>query len=352
MVYARIELQDIERHLAPTAARGLVSVIIAETNPEVRYWQLLGGHLVLAHGKQTTDYRLNWGQKQPLELQMYTQNDRMTANLRALSTFSHTINPASSLISEIARHRSTLACLPEGDSEATIMAAVRAIEHCNVWATNAPNAWHTFARHHLQSSMVRLRLLEVATDIAFAASRTPLDSDDRERAQRLHDINIHVTVRLNGQAASDRGKLLGALPDLAWILIDHPQGRALGDMSAVFTDPDAMRSEVSLQKERFEAQLQRLIRLRNAAMHGGPTSLAACASVRPFARMLAFHSLTLVSRALLEAVPVAEFFDRYRTRNTELLDHICAGGEPSGLFVSDPVLAIARYQVDTEAGAS
>jgi hypothetical protein len=97
--------------------------------------------------------------------------------------------------------------------------------------------------------------------------------------------------------------------------------------------PAGMHARLEEQGRRFDRLLRRLKRLRNSAIHGGPLSETACASVDVFANNLGHQCLNEAMRALLSGTEIPIHMTEYRTNHIDRYERARTAGDIDALFV-------------------
>ncbi|KQU55299.1 hypothetical protein ASG84_23000 [Rhodococcus sp. Leaf278] len=152
LVYARVVVPSAEPHLAGAEARAHLDALLTLTRPSKDTWRVLNGELLFGQGRMPG---LDWGPKRRRKTTIFPENDCTAANLDALSDSGYTIT------SEVAGRLRPVHLLIDqiesaDDSESIVMAAVRAIEHLNTWATRATDKWYRFVKSYLAEEYTRL----------------------------------------------------------------------------------------------------------------------------------------------------------------------------------------------------
>jgi hypothetical protein len=216
-----------------------------------------------------------------------------------------------------------LKAIPRTDPEAIVMAAVRAIEHCNTWTTHGSRQWTEFITSYLLDEFTRVSFLKRAlehTAVAIVSTR-PNRSPEAPPVPELDAIREAVSEGIWGTHFNLEIAMrqIGPLKD---IYAEHPLARPLADLGAVLESGASIGQSMDEERERVKARVARLTRSRNAAIHGGPLSAAACDSIADFARDLADQGLNVVTQAILRNIPIPEYMratrDDNRQRNEEL----------------------------------
>lgn len=216
-----------------------------------------------------------------------------------------------------------LKAVPRTDPEGIVMAAVRAIEHCNTWTTGGRKQWTEFITSYLLDGFTRVSFLKRAlehTAVAIVSTR-PNRSPGAPPVPELDAIREAVSEGIGGTNFNLEIAMRQISP-LKKIYAEHPLARPLSELDAVLQSGTSIGRAMDDERERVKARVARLTRSRNAAIHGGPLSGAACDSIAEFARVLADQALTVVTQAIVrnESIPkyVRATRDENRQRNEAL----------------------------------
>lgn len=196
MVYARVELSGIPPHAAEARARALVEGFTVVNHAAKGTWKLLNGSIIFVGGKR---YSLNsWGGKEDLPVPFSPYYDWMGRDIDRMSRGNRTLDAPSLADLQDAIGMSAALNLAVGESpQATVLAAVRAIEHVNAWTTGGVKDWDHFAASHFKKSLSRIRFVQFMNSL----NRYCMDSKphygpgapvDAER--ELIDIRLKVKV--------------------------------------------------------------------------------------------------------------------------------------------------------------
>jgi hypothetical protein len=337
MAYARVVLPDTEVHQAETQARTLVEALKVVNHAEPGTWKLMRGCIVFVNGRRS---RFSWGPKEDVKDPYYPQNDRMGRDIERMvrSASSLTAQSIHALQDAIDLTAALKAASNEGP-QATVMAAVRAIEHANVWTTAGVKHWADFASAYFKKAQSRVRLVEfISYFTRNAVERVPDHRRGAPTIRELAELSSKLTTSgpyghgaFHVRAAADEVSTLKA------IYADHWLARGLGELETVLATPAAMYARLEEYGRRFDRHLGRLKRLRNAAIHGGPVSVGGCQSVAVFAYNLGHQVLNEAMAALLTGGDVSSHIEGYRTDHIDRYERVRTTGDVDALFVeSDP----------------
>jgi hypothetical protein len=303
LVYARVEVHDVKRHLAVARAQVLLDAILQVNGTPEDAWKVLGGHLLFGESQRFHYHSIEWGPKEPRDFgQLYYENDHFTDSLQEMTNDAHVITAESAqALAPVLRLQTELLDIPPSDAEATVRAAVRAIEHCNTWATRGALDWAAFIEEYLLDVYTVETFAHRAVTNAFdAAVRYLPDHSPGAHAQPdLETIRADITTNDWGNQIV-RSKTVAHTSTLRRIYTDHWLGRRLAELDDTLSSARALAAAFQEEQTRTNARVARLRRSRNAAIHGGPLSTAACESIADFARRIARMALNNVIRATVD----------------------------------------------------
>ncbi len=338
MVYARVELSGIPPHAAEARARALVEgFTVVNHAPPRSTWKLLNGALIFVEGNR---YSLNsWGggKKEDLPKPFSPYYDWMGRDIERMSRGNRTLDARSLAdLQDAIGMSAALKLAVEESPQATVLAAVRAIEHVNAWTTGGAKDWDEFAASHFKKSLSRISFVQFMNWL----TRFGMDSRpdygpgapaDAER--ELIEIRLKVKVHVWPGQLIDVRALADHVSDFKRIYAHHWISRGLGEIEAMLATPAALHSGLEEQGRRFDRQLGRLKRLRNSAIHGGPVSEVACQSVANFASTLGHVCLNEAIRAVLMGSEIPTHINEYRQDHIERFRRVLESGDLDALFV-------------------
>lgn len=337
MAYARVALPNMEIHDAEAKARTLVEALKAVNHAEKDAWQLLNGSILFVDGQLRS--LLSWGPKEYIRDMYYAQNDRMARDVAAMSLNDRSIDAESMRDLQLATGMSTTLNLAWQESpQATVIAAVRAIEHVNAWTTGGVKNWTDFASTYFRKGQARQRLVEFIDRVTNAAVESVPDRRPSASAPpELAKIRAKLRVMVGPHEAFHVRAAADHVATLKVIYADHWLARALQELALALDTPAGMCARLEEQGRRFDTHLQRLKRLRNSAIHGGPVSEAGCQSVAIFASNLAHLCLDEAMTALLTGQDVASHMESYRAGEVARMERVYDFGDIDALFVEPEV---------------
>lgn len=303
LVYARVEVCDVKRHLAVARARVLLDAILQVNGTPEDAWKVLGGHLLFGETERFHHHSIGWGLKEPRDFgQLYYDNDHFTDSLQEMTNDGHVITADSAeALAPVLRLQTELLDIPSSDAEAIVRAAVRAIEHCNSWATRGVLDWAAFIEEYLLDVYTVETFAHRAVTNAFDAAvrYLPDHSPGAPTPSDLETIRADITTNDWGNQIV-RSKTVDHTSMLRRIYADHWLGRRLAELDDTLSSTTALAAAFQEEQTRTNARVDRLRRSRNAAIHGGPLSTAACESIADFARRIARMALNNVVRATVD----------------------------------------------------
>lgn len=302
MAYARVELPGVEVHAAEARAGALVEALIAVNHAEQNTWRLMNGSILFVDGDASS--LLSWGPKENEPDMYYPGNDRLAHDVELMAPNNRTLD-AESLhkLQDAVLISTTLKIAEQESPQATVMAAVRAIEHANTWTTGGKKDWPDFASHYFKKAPSEI-----------------------EKFIGHHEM-------YNRRVAADH------VAELHRIYSEHWLRRGLGELERTLATPAGMAENLEEQGRAFDRQLGRLKRLRNSALHGGPISDAGCESVSGFALALGHRCLNEAMKALLTGSDIPSHMDEYREDSLARYDLIQQTGDIDAFFV-DAVIEV------------
>ncbi|AYE95837.1 hypothetical protein C0J29_14510 [Mycobacterium paragordonae] len=337
MAYARVVLLDTEVHEAEAQARTLIETLKVVNHAEPGTWQLKRGCIKFVDGRRTS---FSWGPAEDVKDPYYPQNDRLGRDIERMNRrFSNLTAKSVHALQDAIDLTAALKAASDEGPIATVMAAVRAIEHVNVWTSAGEKHWADFASSYFKKAQARVRMVEfIGYFTRNAVERVP---DHRPGAPSIPDLaelrdKLSITSSY-GHGAFDVRGAADHVSTLKGIYADHWLNRGLGELETVLASPPAMFARLDELGRRFERHLRRLKRLRNAAIHGGPVSAAGCRSVETFAYNLGHQVLNEAFVALLTGSDVRSHMDNYRQDHYDRYERVRTSGDIDALFVvSEP----------------
>lgn len=334
MTYARVTLPNTVIHSARGKAIALVEAIKSIHHATPDTWRILNGSIVFIDGRRTSP--MSWGPKEDTPEPFRAENDWMGQDIERMPIRNQSLDPQSmDELQEAITLSTELKDAAKTSPPATLMAAVRGIEHVNARTTGGAPHWADFASDYFKKAHSRIKLVESIHRYARAAvDYSPGLPAGDPRNKTLGEISSKLQVHewphqmFNARAAADH------IPELKAIYADHWLARGLGELETTLATPAAMYGRLEEQARRFDRQLGRLKRLRNSSIHGGPVSDAACQSVSTFAHNLGHQCLNEAMKALLIGRDIPSHITDYRTDHTDRYEKIRTTGDIDALFVA------------------
>jgi hypothetical protein len=275
-----------------------------------------------------------WGPREDAPPIFSAHSDRTGWDIEVMALNNRRLDAASLHDLQDAIGMSTALKLATAESpKATVMAAVRAIEHVNAWTTGGVDDWADFARHYFKKAQCLgwlIRLLDRFTLISLH-SRGDLAGNVAAQ-QEVFEIESQIKRFKYDRDRYDRRVAADKVEALQRIFTDHWLSRGLGELKATLPSPTGRRAQLEEYGRRFDLQRRRLKRLRNAAIHGGPVSDSACQSVEGFAAGLGHRCLDEAIRALLTGIDIESHMARYRADSLARYGLVCMTGTVDDMF--------------------
>ena len=335
MTYARVLLPNIEVHAAEATARSLLEGLKTVNHPIKGTWRLLNGRILFIDGQRNSLF--SWGPKEDIPEQFQPMNDWMGRDIEKMARNNRFLETHS--VQELQDAMSMSIALNAASNEspqATVMTAVRAIEHVNAWTTRGVKNWVDFVSAYFKKAQARVRVVEF---ISYFTRKAIDNVPDRrpgapvEPQQELFEIRSrldkfewpHGVFHVRGGADE--------VVALHRIYRDHWLERGLAELQRTLASPTQMYAKLDEQCRRFDRHLRRLKRLRNSAIHGGPVSVTACESVAVFAYNLGHQCLNEAMRALLAGEDIRSHMEDYQLDHVRRFDRVQSTGDIDALFV-------------------
>ena len=108
--------------------------------------------------------------------------------------------------------------------------------------------------------------------------------------------------------------------------------RRLNETDDILSSNVSLAAAFDVELQRLAGRVARLTRCRNAAIHGGPLSTAACESIADFAAIIARKALNTVVRATIAGQPVDVYASAERDDYRRRIVNLKSGGDLKNLF--------------------
>jgi hypothetical protein len=319
-----------------------LDAVLAVVGHHERMWKILEGNLFFDVSPDAWNIMgARWGElKEPQPDPVFYQNDHFATDLADFTTKGHviTVETAQQLQPSL-QLLSALTSTAQDDSEAIVRAAVRAIEHCNTWTAHAAGrSWYEFSDEYLVDEYTLCALARrVAFDVFAAAHHY---RPDRTRGAvippQLHAIREDITVDTGWGTRIDASKTIAHVGELRRIYADHWLVRQLAEDDETLSSGTAIAAAVAVEQNRVAARVKRLNRSRNATIHGGPVSEAACRTIAAFAKALAQQALHTTISAIVTGQQVDAYATSRRDEYRQRILKLSQGGDLANLFTSTP----------------
>ncbi|KLO26524.1 hypothetical protein ABW16_19445 [Mycolicibacter heraklionensis] len=236
-------------------------------------------------------------------------------------------------LAPVLRLQTELEDTPLSDAQAVVRAAVRAIEHCNTWATHGTLDWVAFIKEYLLDVYtVDAFAHRAVTDVFDAAVRYLPDHTPGAPAQPdLDAIRRDITTD-DWSNRIIRSRTVAHTAALRRIYTDHWLARRLAELDDTLGSAGALAAAFQQEQSRVDARVDRLRRQRNAAIHGGTLSAAACETIALFAQRIARMALNNVVRAIVDNDTVNAHTKARRDEYRQRSDNLKQSGDLEYLF--------------------
>ena len=338
LVYARVRVRDVERHRAVEAARMHLDTVLAVVGVHDGMWKVLDGALFF-DGDPSYLPPARWGLKELLPEPVFYQNDYFTTHLSEMTAKGHVISAeAAQRVQPALRLQAALTSTPRSDPEAIVMAAVRAIEHCNTWTAPLGGLhWNEFIDEYLLDEYTVTAFSKRVVHDVFAAveqyrpDRTPGAVTTPELEAIRRDITVPGwSMRIDSLNTTSH------LAALRRIYADHWLARRLSETDGILSSGAALSAAFDVERHRVDARVKRLTRSRNAAIHGGPLSDVACSTIADFAAALARQALSTTIWAIVTGEQVDTYATSRRDEFRQRIQNLTQGGDLTNLFRLTP----------------
>jgi hypothetical protein len=342
LVYARVTVHDVEHHRAVATARMYVDTVLAVVGHHERMWKVLGGFLFfdLSPGAWNP-IGARWGAlKEPRLDPVYYQNDHFARDLADFTADGYLITAEiAQQLQPALRLSSALEDTPRTDSEAIVMAAVRAIEHCNTWTSPAGHLkWYAFIEGYL-TDVYTLRAFakRVVFDVFEAAHQyRPDHTPGATPPPELAAIQQDIILDGGWGTRIDSPKTIAHVATLRGIYANHWLARRLAESDEILSSPAALSTAFDNERHRVAARVKRLTRSRNAAVHGGTLSEAACGTITDCAVTLAQEALNTTIWAIVTGQQLDVYAISRCDEHRQRIQNLTSGGDLGNLFKLTP----------------
>jgi tetrahydromethanopterin S-methyltransferase subunit E len=120
------------------------------------------------------------------------------------------------------------------------------------------------------------------------------------------------------------------------IYANHWLARRLADSGDILSSVAPLSAAFDSEQLRVDARVKRLTRSRNAAIHGGPLSDAACGTIAEFATALAQQALNTTIWAIVTGQQVDTYAMSRRDEYRQRILNLKQGGDLANLFRLTP----------------
>ncbi len=339
LVYARVNVHNVERHSAVETARMHLDCVLAVVGVHENMWKVLGGHLFF-DGVAWNPLAARWGLKQTLPEPVFYQNDHFVRDLADFTAKGYVITAdTAEQLQHALRLSSALRDTPRADSEALVMAAVRAIEHCNTWTSPTGSLkWYDFIDQYLTDGYTLQTFARRVVFDVFAAAEQYLPDRTPGAVPPPELAAIQQDIILDGGWGTriDSLKAIAHIATLRRIYANHWLARRLAESDGILSSPAMISAAVDGERRRVDARVKRLTRSRNAAIHGGPLSEAACDTITDSAVTLAQEALTATIWAIVTSQQLDAYAASRRDEHLQRIQNLKNGGDLENLFKLTP----------------
>ena len=202
--------------------------------------------------------------------------------------------------------------------------------------------WYGFAEEYLFDEYIVTAFANRAVHDVFAAvvQHVPDRSPGAPGQPQLDAIRKDLEAP-GWSLRIDRQKTLNHVAALKQIYAGHWLARQLNETDGILSSTAALTAAFDTERDRLDARVKRLTRLRNAAIHGGPLLAAACDGIADFAQRIARKALNTVIRANVAGQSVDNHAvcqrDQYRQRIQNLVQGVDMAESVQAYPVTPPV---------------
>jgi hypothetical protein len=108
--------------------------------------------------------------------------------------------------------------------------------------------------------------------------------------------------------------------------------RRLAETDDIMASGAALHAAFRVEQRRVETRVNRLTRSRNAAIHGGPLSEVACATIANSAVTLACQALNITIGGIMAGRPLNSYAASRRDEFRQRIHDLTLGGDLTNLF--------------------
>jgi hypothetical protein len=112
--------------------------------------------------------------------------------------------------------------------------------------------------------------------------------------------------------------------------------RGLAESDDILSSPAAIGAAFDGERRRVDARVRRLTRSRNAAIHGGPLSGAACDTITDCARTMAQTALNTTVWAIVTGQQLDAYAASRRDEHRQRILNLRNGADLANLFMLTP----------------
>jgi hypothetical protein len=243
-------------------------------------WRVLPGHVTFRHGRWVGNSAFENIEEEPDHRRLRAAAEGWLAADAAAIAGSLSAGPTAEMRQFLelyewdVAHRSL-------DALSTLLLAVRTIETISMSLMGGIK-WSTLLsgyRPHLAWSDMKAELADVAWHTLYSYEANPVDA----RRRRLREIFLELVAHGRSGSSIDLALFVARLPELCalWdgdgrhrsdaVLVERlVRVEELDRLHALWTDSVAFSKRLTEADDGLQLEVTRLVRLRNAAQHGGP----------------------------------------------------------------------------------
>lgn len=262
------------------ARRRLVTLLAPSDRRYPNDWKVLPGHIVYRDGESVSHSAFDNFEETPTHRRLegiaddWLRDDALALERLLSSPMSLETERFLGLYEWDVAHRT-------GDSLATVLLAVRTIETVSMSFLGGLG-WNDLVRSyasHFAWSQLGWELADVARHVLYSYERNPLEVN----RQRLREIFLDVTSHRRNATTTNLDRFVHFVPEIRLLWTDAARHQVdevivermvriaeLDDCLATWTNVDVFSARLAQAVAGIELEIDRLVRLRNAAQHGGP----------------------------------------------------------------------------------
>lgn len=322
-VMARVDLRRSYKSQAPNTAKNMLSAVFTMAGNGGNAWKINGDYHVFTDGmisssgshKDTSDLYLAYTDGTAYNLEKL-QDDIESVTTKAPFALDSQLQYLSALKSD-----------KDNDPLSSIIVSVRALEQAATWVSLGTDKWWQFTKNYLKSQWCRDQLKRelsavvnksLYTDMRFGGSpkmQGRLQKISHKICSSFHDSGYRVDYYEAMKAARAVSNCYKGLYD----------ERELAQIANVFSNTASIDNYLRRVEHSYEMLENRLVRVRNAAAHGGPIVEGVVDSVRFFGHDLAAMAVYKATWSTLENKNLLSAFTKYNQHSVRRHQSIRTG---------------------------